>query len=53
MKINNEYIPNLEVIKLSGLIGKNYYSSILIFEACIENLKLGATMDDDESEVNK
>ena len=38
MKINNEYIPNLEVIKLSGLISKNY---------------LGATMDDDESEVNK
>ena len=53
MKINNEYIPNLEVIKLSGLISKNYYSSILIFEECIENLKLGATMDDDESEVNK
>ena len=53
MKINNEYIPNLEVIKLSGLISKNYYSSILIFEACIENLKLGATKDDDESEVNK
>ena len=53
MKINNEYIPNLEVIKLSGLISKNYYSSILIFEERIENLKLGATMDDDESEVNK
>ena len=52
MKINNEYIPNLEVIKLSGLISKNYYSSILIFEECIENLKLGATMDDDESKKN-
>ena len=53
MKINNEYIPNLEVIKLSGLIGKNYYSSILIFEACIENLKIGANLDDEESENNK
>ena len=53
MKINNEYIPNLEVIKLSGLISNNYYSSILIFEECIENLKLGATIDDHESEVNK
>ena len=52
MKINNEYIPNLEVIKLSGLVSKNYHSSILIFEACIENLKSGAIFDDEDSEDN-
>ena len=51
MKINNEYIPNLEAIKLSGLVSKNYHSSILIFETCIENMKLGGY--DDESEDKK
>ena len=51
MKINNEYIPNLEVIKLSGLVSKNYHSSILIFETCIENMKLNAY--DDEIEDKK
>ena len=53
MKINNEYIPNLEIIKLSGLVSKNYHSSILIFEACIENLKSGAIMDDEDDNNNK
>ena len=52
MKINSDYIPNLEVIKLSGLVSKNYHSSILIFEACIENLKSGANFDDEDSENN-
>ena len=42
MKMNVNYIPNLEAIKLSGLVSKNYHSSILIFETCIENMKLGA-----------
>ena len=53
MKINNEYIPNLEVIKLSGLVSKNYHSSILIFETCIENMKLGAISEENEEENNK
>ena len=50
MKINNDYVPNLEVIKLSGLVSKNYHSSILIFETCIENLKVGANFEDEEND---
>ena len=46
--MNVNYIPNLEAIKLSGLVSKNYHSSILIFETCIENMKLGAYDDDTE-----
>ena len=38
MKINNNYIPNLDIIKERGLFSKNYHSSILIFESCIENI---------------
>ena len=54
MKINTDYIPNLEVIKLSGLVSKNYHSSILIFETCIENMKLGANFEEfEESESSR
>ena len=49
--MNVNYIPNLEAIKLSGLVSKNYHSSILIFETCIENMKLNAY--DDEAEDKK
>ena len=52
MKINSDYIPSLEVIKLSGLVSKNYHSSILIFEACVENLKSGAFLDDEDDTDN-
>ena len=53
MEINNNYIPNLDIIKETGLYSKNYHSSILIFEKCIENVNKGIDIETEQKEKNK
>ena len=39
MRNNIDYIPDLEVIKKTGVVSKNYHTAILIFEEFISNSK--------------
>ena len=52
MKINNNYIPHLDIVKETGLYIKNYNSSILIFEKCIEKVNKGIDFETEQKEKN-
>lgn len=49
MKYNNEYIPDLNAIRTSGINSKNYHTSILIFEEYVSN----TSSDDPTGSVKK